>query len=162
MSKPGNTALRRRAMDWLARREHSRLELARKLAQRFPEAAPELIDGVIAALAEENLQSDQRFAENYLSRRKNQGFGWLHIRANLQARGVGEALIAAIAPPEDEWLEVAQSALGKKLGKKLRGLEAEAGIAPGGPVHQRLSRFLASRGFPPEIARQALRLHLKK
>ncbi len=156
MSKPSDAALRRRAMDWLARREHSRLELARKLAQRFPEAGPEQIGGVIAALAKENLQSDERFAENYLSRRKDQGFGWLHIRANLQARGVGEALIAKIAPPEAEWLEVAQGALDKKLGKKLRGPEAGTGIAPGSATHQRLSRFLATRGFPPHIARQAL------
>jgi len=153
----GDAALRHRAMDWLARREHSRLELARKLARRFPEAGPQQIDGVIAALAAENLQSDERFAENYLSRRKSQGFGWLHIRANLQARGVGEALIAGIAPPEAEWLEVAQSALRKKL----RGIEADTGIAPGSPTHHRLSRFLANRGFPPQIARQALRIYLK-
>ena len=150
--------LRRRAMDLLARREHSRRELARKLAERFPEADAGQIDAVIAQLAEENLQSDQRFAENYLRRRKDQGFGWLHIRANLQARGVADALIAAIEPPAEDWPEPAKKALRKKLG----GADAAGEIKPGSTEHQRLYRFLVNRGFPPQTAQQALNGYLAR
>ncbi|MEK1907640.1 MAG: recombination regulator RecX, partial [Pseudomonas sp.] len=49
-------AVRRTAMDLLARREHGRVELARKLRQRG--AADELIDSALDRLAEEGLLSE--------------------------------------------------------------------------------------------------------
>ena len=158
--KPTDSALRRRAMDLLARREHSRFELADKLARRFPEAESAQIDSVIERLAEESLQSDERFAESYLYRRRRDGFGWLHIRASLQARGVNDAIIAAIAPPDvdTESIGLAREALARKMSPD----EVEAGIVPRGKAHQRLFRFLTNRGFPPEIAHRVLHEHLSQ
>ncbi len=151
MSESIALALRRRAMDLLARREHSHVELFRKLEQRFPEAAAEQVRETIHRLAEENLQSDQRFAENYLRRRHQEGFGWLHIRANLQARGVSEEIISGIALPEEDWTVAAGKALSRRLD---RGLTER--LIPGSKAHQRLFRFLQNRGFATETIHRAL------
>ncbi len=154
MSESIALALRRRAMDLLARREHSHLELSRKLGQRFPEAAAEQVRETIHRLADENLQSDQRFAENYLRRRHHEGFGWLHIRANLQARGVSEEIISGIALPEEDWI----AAAGKALSRRLDRGPAER-LIPGSKAHQRLFRFLQNRGFATETIHRALAKH---
>lgn len=142
-------------MDLLARREHSRGELARKLQDRFPEADPESVDEVLARLAEENLQSDRRFAEEYVRMRMRRGFGWLHIRADLQAKGVDEDIIAALSRTDDEWLALAENLVASRL----RG---QVGLAPGSRDHQRLFRFLQSRGFPADIAHKSLQSHIRK
>ncbi len=148
-------ALRRRAMDLLARREHSRCELARKLRDRFPEAEPESVKDVLARLAEENLQSDGRFAEEYVRMRMRRGFGWLHIRADLQARGVDEDIISDFSRPDDEWLALAENLAASRL----RG---QTDLAPGSRDHQRLFRFLQSRGFPAEITHKSLQSYIHK
>jgi len=155
MSKSVAVALRRRAMDLLARREHSRHELAGKLRSRFPEVEPQAIDAELESLAAENLQSDQRFAEEYLRLRMRRGFGWLHIRASLQARGVGEDIIAALACPDEEWLALAANLVTSRLGGK-------ENFPPGGRDHQRLFRFLHGRGFTAEIAHKSLQKHIRR
>lgn len=155
MSESIALALRRRAMDLLARREHSHLELSRKLEKRFPEAATEQVREAIHGLAEENLQSDRRFAENYLRRRHDEGFGWLHIRANLQARGVSEEIISGIALPEEDWIMAADKALARKLGRGMGGR-----LIPGSKAHQRLYRFLQNRGFATETIHSVLAKYL--
>ncbi len=154
MSESIALALRRRAMDLLARREHSQLELARKLQRRFPEAVPEQVREAVHGLADENLQSDRRFAENYLRRRHHDGFGWLHIRANLQARGVSEAIISEIALSDEDWVMAAEAALKRKLG---RGMAER--LAPGSKIHRRLFRFLQNRGFATETIHRVLAKH---
>ena len=146
----GSVALRRRAMDLLARREHSRAELAAKLQDRFAEADPDTIDSVLDKLAGENLQSDRRFAEEYLRMRMRRGFGWLHIRAELQARGVDDSITSDLARPDEEWLELA----GNLLDSRLSG---QQNLTPGSREHQRLFRFLQGRGFSAEIAHKSLR-----
>lgn len=150
MSGSGATALRRRAMDLLARREHSRGELARKLQDRFPEAAPESVEDVLTRLAEENLQSDRRFTEEYVRMRMRRGFGWLRIRADLQARGVADAIVSDFARPDEEWLELAESLMDSRL-------SGQEDLRPGSREHQRLFRFLQGRGFSAEIAHKSLR-----
>ena len=154
MSKPDAVALRRRAMDLLARREHSRYELSGKLRDRFPEAGPGLIDEVLAALEEENLLSDQRFAEEFLRMRMRRGFGWLHIRADLQSRGLNDALTADLERPEEDWLELAESVACSRLG-------GQGNLVPGGREHQRIFRFLQSRGFAAGIAHKSLQKFIR-
>ena len=63
---------RKKAMDLLARREHSRLELERKLTSRDYEA--EEINATIEQLVADNLQSDSRFSEAYV-----QSLSLIHI-----------------------------------------------------------------------------------
>ncbi|OQX44617.1 MAG: hypothetical protein B0D85_06675, partial [Candidatus Sedimenticola endophacoides] len=75
-------ALEQALMRLLAAREHTRAELRGKLASRCAE--PQLLEQVIDELRERGLQSDGRFAEQYVSSRMRRGFGPLRIRRELQ------------------------------------------------------------------------------
>lgn len=66
-------SLTARAVNLLARREHSQEELRTKL--RKAEFEIDEINVVIQKLAKIDLQSDLRFAENYLHYRSQRGFG---------------------------------------------------------------------------------------
>ena len=72
------TAIEHGALRLLASREHTRLELQRKLARHHDEAQ---IDPVLDDLERRRLLSDARFAENYVSQRSRRGYGPLRLRA---------------------------------------------------------------------------------
>lgn len=82
-------AVRRTAMDLLARREHGRVELTRKLRQRG--AQPEMIDIELDRLTEEGLLSESRYLESFVSYRARSGYGPLRIREELSQRGLQRA-----------------------------------------------------------------------
>lgn len=94
------------AMRLLGRREHARQELLRKLSQRgVPEA---LADSVIADLAEQNLQSESRYAEARARYRVSKGYGANRIRMELRGKGIEDALIvSALEPFDDDWYALA-------------------------------------------------------
>lgn len=75
-------SLNERAMNLLARREHSVTELKNKLLKANFDIDD--IYEVIARLTETGLQSDERFAENYLRYRSQRGFGFQRIRLELK------------------------------------------------------------------------------
>ncbi|OLF55429.1 recombination regulator RecX [Pseudomonas chlororaphis] len=79
-------AVRRTAMDLLARREHGRVELTRKLRQRG--APPEMIETALDRLTEEGLLSESRYLESFVSYRARSGYGPLRIREELNQRGL--------------------------------------------------------------------------
>ena len=79
-------AVRRTAMDLLARREHGRVELTRKLRQRG--APPEMIETALDRLTEEGLLSEARYLESFVSYRARSGYGPLRIREELSQRGL--------------------------------------------------------------------------
>ena len=66
-------AIRRTALDLLARREHSRLEMLRKLKLRG--ASADQCEAVIEQLQEDGLLSDERFCEAYVHARVQRGYG---------------------------------------------------------------------------------------
>ena len=82
-------AVRRAAMDLLARREHGRVELTRKLRSRG--AADELIEAALDRLAEEGLLSEARYLEAFVSYRARSGYGPLRIREELTQRGLARS-----------------------------------------------------------------------
>jgi len=135
------TGIIHRAMDLLARREHSRFELDRKLRQKgFPQ---EEIPGTLDTLVKKGLLSDQRFAEEYCRARSKRGFGPRRILCELQERGVSVDLIEKAMADYDQqtWIEFAQSTWKKKFaGKYPRDYQSWA--------VQR--RFLQYRGFTDE------------
>jgi regulatory protein len=135
-------AVRYAAMSLLARREHSRLELKQKLSRRF--SATELIDTVIQNLADEALQSDDRFAESFVSVRRGKGQGPVRISSELKLRGVDEAIISRhLDPDEEEWTELAKSVCLRKYG----------GLASKAAQRAKQMRFLQYRGFTSEQIR---------
>ena len=79
-------------MRFLARREHTRAELKRKLAARAEEG--EDIDALLDDLTQRGWLSDARFAEQ-AARAKARRFGPLKLAHYLKSRGVGEEAMAA-------------------------------------------------------------------
>ena len=88
-------SLMARAVGLLARREHSRVELARKL-QRYLEPGDDAseIDRVVDVLQTQNLLSDARFANALVGQRAGR-YGDMRMRRDLRDRGVEAAAVDA-------------------------------------------------------------------
>ena len=133
--------LRARALRLLARREHSRAELERKLGPHA--GSPETIAGVVEALAQKKQLSDARFAEER-ARSLSRKFGAGRIRQDLKARGVDQETIDRISSEGD--LERARAILARKYRAPAATREERA----------KRMRFLQGRGFSFEVIRQLL------
>ena len=133
-------SLTARAVNLLARREHSQEELRKKLCKAKFEI--DEIDVVIQKLAQIDLQSDLRFAENYLHYRSQRGFGSQKIKFELNERGVDKQTINAVFEQEDiDWFFLAVLARNKRFGQKAPDdLKDRA----------KQQRFLQYRGFTHE------------
>ncbi len=138
---------RQKALDLLARREHSRQELRDKLRQRDYDERE--IEQALAELADRGWQSDERFAEAYVRARRQRGEGPLRIALALRQRGVDEALVGALLVESDaSWVAVAEQAWRKRFaGQSPRSLSEKA----------KQQRFLLYRGFSHEQIRAVLR-----
>ena len=128
----------------MARREHSALELKRKLRLRgYEEPA---VEALLAALAREGLQNDGRFAENYIHHRLQKGFGPLRLELELKQRGISAELISQYLDRTGrEWVERATAARDKRFGGKPPASFQE---------QARQARFLQQRGFSGDQIRQ--------
>ncbi len=132
------------ALRYLTRREYGVEELRRKLTQRGADS--DIAQAVVERCAEENLVSDERFAQMYVRTRMRRLFGPLKIRAELRQRGVTESAVAAAMPDDDSnWFELAA----QWAQKRCRGPLDYAGRA-------KLYRSLVNRGFSHEQANAAL------
>ncbi|THF62202.1 recombination regulator RecX [Pseudothauera rhizosphaerae] len=131
--------LRERALRYLAQREHSRAELARKLAGHGDAGE---IAAVLDRLAEVELQSDARFAESWV-RNKAARFGAARLRHDLTSRGVAAELIEAALAHEarDDDLERARQVWTAKFGCAPQDAREWA----------RQARFLQGRGFAAAV-----------
>ena len=139
------------ALGLLARREHSRLELAGKLKAR--EFSLTEIEALLDKLQQEGLQSDARFAEGYVYSRMRRGYGPLRIRQELQARGVTASLLDAHVDFSDpNWLQVAREEYAKKFGATL-GMSLKE--------RAKRMRYLQNRGFTSDIIKQTLATSLR-
>ena len=125
-------------MDLLARREHSRLELYQKLKKKQFE--PSIINAELDKLSNEDLQSDERFAEAFLRSRIEKGKGPNIILSELLQRGVDELLACTILDSitEGQWCEMAFQTMNKKLGNESE-LDYDKQL--------KLMKFLNYRGF---------------
>ncbi|MFC4727017.1 regulatory protein RecX [Coralloluteibacterium thermophilus] len=103
-----------RAIGLLARREHSRRELARKLVAKGvePEAAREAVE----TLSGKGWQDDARFAQTLVRTRAAGGYGPLRVRMELEQHGVDTADIdAAMAEEVASWRAVAEDLVGRRF-----------------------------------------------
>ena len=102
--------IRLAAMNLLARREHSRWELLRKLRRRFPDE--QLLATELQRLSDENLQSDERYAQGYAWQRGGRGYGPLRVQQEMRERGLSDRAIAsAFNHVELDWFALATEAL---------------------------------------------------
>ncbi|NML26271.1 recombination regulator RecX [Zoogloea dura] len=140
-------SLHERALRCLAQREHSRVELARKLDGLGSE---DEVKTELDRLAELGLLSDARFADAYV-RAKASRFGASRLRLELSRRGVPAELIGEAIEDNcgDSELERARDVTRRKFA--------------GAPADQRewarQARFLQGRGFSTEIIRRVLKEH---
>ena len=135
------------ALNALARREHARRELARKLSGRgFEHTA---VEKLLDQLESEGLLSDNRFTASYVSSRRRRGFGPLRIKLELRQRGVDEGLIRAHTDnSESAWVDLARQQCNKRFGhKKVRDAQEFA----------RRARFLQGRGFSDPMIMDVLK-----
>ncbi|HEY5900649.1 MAG TPA: recombination regulator RecX [Burkholderiales bacterium] len=135
--------LKTRALRHLVRREHSRAELARKLAPHAQ--SPEALDALLQELVAKKQLSDERYAEtraHVLSRK----YGAARIRQDLKAHGVADIVAERVCGGDD--LQKAKNILARKYRVPATTREEEA----------KRMRFLQSRGFSYDIIRAALRV----
>jgi regulatory protein len=157
VSRPALT-LRSRAIGYLAQREHSRVELRRKLLdavarqQRQRAAAegaepPDMpivateqeVDALLDWLAGKGLLSAERFVESRVNTRAPR-YGNLRIRQELAQHGVALDADTAEALQASE-LERARTVWVKRYG----------GVAPDAAGRARQARFLTARGFSADV-----------
>ena len=146
------TAVRRAAMDLLARREHGRIELIRKLRQRG--ASLELIEPALDRLAEEGLLSEARYLESYVRMRANAGYGPLRIREELSQRGLARGEIEqALLDSGFDWGEQLRDVWQRKFSGMLPSEQRE---------RAKQGRFLSYRGYPLDMIARLLRGDLEE
>jgi len=143
-STPEPGELRERALRLLARREHSRAELARKLEQAAFVASD--IDSLLDEFEEKNWLSDHRFAESYVADHRARS-GSIKLAYELRQRGVPDSIIeAVISDNRDSELSRAREIWRKKFDAAPENAAETA----------RQIRFMQSRGFTSEVIRQTL------
>lgn len=134
------------ALRLLARREHSRYELAMKLRQR--KLDPVDYEPVLDEYEAEGWLSDERFAEIYCRQRIELGYGPLRILGELQQRGIHWTPELIAQTSEQQWRDSAARLRARRFGLADLGEDWE------GKVRQ--ARFLSRRGFTAEQVEHAL------
>ena len=146
--RPAQTlSLKGRALRYLAAREHSRAELATKLARHVgPEDDPDAVARVLDELAAKGFIDEARVAESVLHRRAGR-LGGARVPQELRARGRPDDVVAdAAAQLRSTELARAQAVWRRKFGQPPADAAERA----------RQLRFLAARGFSGDVARRAL------
>ncbi len=129
----------------LTRREHSAVELERKLIQNHPELEGSERRALIKELTALGYQSDDRFAEMLVRSRLLKGHGRRRIEAELQTHGID----AEAAQVHFEEVEETESS---------RAIEAlqKWSKSKQSPTREQALRFLAGRGFQFSDATEAV------
>jgi regulatory protein len=133
-----------RALGALARREHSRAELRRKLAPHAESA--EQLDRLLADLEAKKLLSDRRLAE-VMARSRGERFGAARVKQELRARGVADPLVRETVG------ELSRTELNRARAVWRRKFDAPPADAA---ERARQMRFLAQRGFDAEVIRRVV------
>jgi len=133
------SSIRERAMNFLARREHTKKELRVKLSRYDYDECD--INAAIVELEDDNLQSDSRFVEDYVRHKKISGYGPAYIKQQLQARGIDSDTAATAVLLEDDDANSWDMVLFKLWNKKYKDML----MTP--QLKAKAMRFLLSRGF---------------
>lgn len=136
-SPPASAAeLKARALRYLARREHSRAELARKLAPHAE--SPAALEALLGELETRKQLSDERYAEER-ARSLARKYGPAKIRHELQSKGVAEEIVGRISSEGE--MERARAVLSRKYRQPAATREERA----------KRARFLQGRGFSMDV-----------
>ena len=155
MRKKPELSLRTRALQYLARREYSRVELRGKLLPHaqieddFEQAQPVDLDKLLDDLTKRGWLSDER-ATTQLVHAKRGRYGTQRITHELRQRGISDELIDAVLPAlEASELETARDVWQRKFGRLPQDAKEKG----------KQMRFLQSRGFGFEVIFKVLQTH---
>ena len=159
-----------RTLGLLSRREHSVVELHRKLTSRGYEQ--EIQQQVIEQLHDRGLQDDSEFARSFVESRRGRGFGPLKIAAELHQRGIDRDTARDLLVDDGRWLVSCRQVAERKFGTSdgnvgdLDQLDSDD-FDPDDPNRNssqlnqrerlRRSRFLQQRGFLPAMIARVFR-----
>jgi regulatory protein len=135
-------SLKGRALRLLSQREHSRLELERKLAEH--ETEPGQLAKALDELQARGFISEERVVESVVHRRAAK-LGTARLKQELNAKGLsGEIVSEALEQLRGTELERAREVWARKFGEPTTEPKEKA----------RQIRFLVSRGFAAEVVRK--------
>ena len=141
---PSLSEMRAFAYRLLGRREYSVFELDRRIRQKWPEASN--VEELVEALVEEDLVSDERYAEAFVRFRIQRHQGPLKIKAALRTKGISDGLISQeLGTHSEEWTKLAA-----------RWLERQNPGEIDFEKKKKYYRRIVSRGFTHDQAMDAL------
>ena len=142
---PKKPSLSARALGLLARRDHTRAELERKLAPHAEDPAE--VQAVLDDFSARGWLSESRAIEQLVHAKRSR-FGTARIRQALLAKGVSnESMAPALENLKETEVEAARAVWARKFK-----------VAPGTAADRaRQVRFLQSRGFSLDIAMRVVR-----
>ena len=145
--RPQRPSLKGRALRYLAAREHSRAELAARLAPHVgADDPPGAVERVLDELAAKGFINEARVAESVLHRRAGR-LGGARVLHELRAKGLSPELLA----------DAAEQLRGTELARAREVWRKKFGQPPADAAERaRQLRFLAARGFSGDIARRAV------
>lgn len=150
LNKPGQSArpglsLKGRALKYLAAREHSRVELVRKLGPHAE--SPEQVEQLLDELEQRGFLSAERFAESMVHR-KAARYGTMRLKAELAQHQLPPDITQAVTRQlQDSELERARALWLRRFGQVPESPEERA----------RQMRFLAGRGFSGDVIRRVIK-----
>ena len=146
----GALSVKGRALRYLSQREHSRLELERKLARHVApteaDSAQAQIARALNELAAAGLLSDVRAAASVLAS-QGQRYGVRRLKQTLQFKGLDPELVSAEL----------KEARGTEVERALAVWRRRFGVPPADAAERaRQMRFMAGRGFEGEVIRRVV------
>ena len=131
------------ALEYLARREHTRFTLREKLVQKG--FSHQLVEAVLDILIQQGFLNEERFCEAFIQKRIRQGYGPVRITAECHQYGINNNIILSQLPQDEEfWLAAIQKILQKKFRTSHQPKEQSRQI-----------RYLQYRGFTLDQIKKA-------
>lgn len=138
------------ALDYLARREHTRLTLREKLMQKG--FLHQSVEAVLDILIQRGFLNEERFCETFIQKRIRQGYGPIRIAAECKKYGLSNAIIfSQLSQEEKFWLAAIQKILQKKF---------RSSYQPKEQLHQ--IRYLQYRGFTLDQIKASQKIYLQQ
>ena len=138
-------SLKGRALKLLSQREHSRLELQRKLAEHVEEGDD--LSAVVDELEKRGFISEERMVESVIHSKAGR-YGSARLLQELRSKGLDDEIVRNVGEQlRDTELQRAQEIWRKRFGEPPADIKEKA----------KQLRFLASRGFSGAVASRVLR-----
>lgn len=111
----GVAELKKQALNWLSRRDHSAAQLTQKLQQKGASAAQ--VTEVISWCTAQQYLDENRFLSMLVRTRTRQGYGYHYLLQQCRTQNIGtEQLNACVAALNIDWWALALAAYQKKYG----------------------------------------------